>query len=108
VVVENPFAGRAFPAGGTVVAVLDTGYEGFLAVPAATFHALALDELRGYQRTLVLANGASLSTQGAYGTLEIPTASVRLEETLVGTDALARLSIRLDYCAKRLHVERCS
>lgn len=116
-VVENPLLRRVFPAEGSAAAVLDTGYEGFLALPRDTFHALAFDQLQVERRTLVLANGSLLRTEGAYGTLKLFDLTLPLngfvetykglDEVLVGTVALTRLRILLDYCAGRVKLEAC-
>jgi clan AA aspartic protease len=116
-VLENPLLGRRFPPEGSIVIVLDTGYEGFVGLPNAVFRALALDQLQAQTRTLVLADGRSLTTRGAYGRLTIPDVPVsldgfvesskELEEVHVGTSALARLSVLLDYCVGRIRLASC-
>ncbi len=54
-----------------VMAVLDTGFTGFLLVPFDTFKALKLDELKLRRVKGELANGTSIPLQAAYGVLEI-------------------------------------
>lgn len=97
--------------------VIDTGYEGFVAVSEDIFHSLALDELYQHTRTVVLANGIPLTSNGTYATIWMLEPDIKLDgfvethpglhEILVGTEALKTLKITLDYCAKRMKVGKC-
>lgn len=42
VVLRNPLLGKRYPEGGEALAVVDTGYEGFIALPWEVFSALSL------------------------------------------------------------------
>lgn len=100
-----------------MVAVIDTGYEGFLAIPSDIFKHLKLDALQLQSRTLVLANGDILTSKGAYATLEIPQIPIKLsgfvetynglEEIILGVEALSRFKSTLDYCTKRISIQPC-
>jgi clan AA aspartic protease len=117
IVVWNPLLGRRYPEEGQVIAVVDTGYEGFVALPQDVFTSLAFHELHGEKRRLLLANGTSLSASGAYGAYRAPDVPLEadgfietyegLDEVLLGVEALSRATIVLDYCSRRMKVERC-
>ena len=69
---SNPFLETEYPFDGLVMAVLDTGFTGFLLVPSHVFNSLKLDELRPRVTTGQLADGTSIKLSGAYGILQIP------------------------------------
>jgi len=116
VAIENPLLGKSYPSEGEVVAVVDTGYEGFVALPRDIFHRAAFDELQLERRSVLLADGSSLSSEGTYGTLVVPDVSLKadgfietyggLDEVIIGTEALSNLRLVLDYCLRRLHAEK--
>jgi clan AA aspartic protease len=99
------------------LAVVDTGYEGFVAIPADIFASLSLNELQLEKRRLVLANGGVLSAEGAYGAFEAPDIGLRsdgfietydgIQEVLLGVEALSRAKVLLHYCDRRMTVEPC-
>jgi clan AA aspartic protease len=117
IVIENPLLGKLYPTEGAVVAVIDTGYEGFLGVPGGIFQSLSLSELKLQKRTLLFANGSHLTAEGAYSTVRLPEMSVSvdgfvetyagLNEILLGAEALANFRIMLNYCSKRIKLEKC-
>ncbi len=117
VVLENPIQRLRFPAEGEVIAVMDTGYEGFLAVPREVFHALGLDTFRLEKRTLSLADGSLLNTARALGKLMLPRLNFSangfyetysgLEEIILGVEGMSWLRILLDYCSDLLRLEAC-
>jgi clan AA aspartic protease len=114
---RNPFSGATYPLAGDVVAVIDSGYEGFSAVPSDIFKLLMLDELKLQKRSLILANGTTLSSKGTYAILNIPYLRVKLngfvetydglEEIIIGVQALSRFKSTFDYCSKRVKLEPC-
>lgn len=99
------------------MAVVDTGYEGFIALPGDVFASLSLNELQPERRRLVLANGSILSAEGAYGAFEAPDIGLHsdgvietyegIEEVILGVEALSRAKVLLDYCDRRMTVESC-
>jgi clan AA aspartic protease len=117
VALRNPFSATRYPPEESVVAVIDSGYEGFLAVPLDVFKQLKLDALQLQRRTLVLANGAILTSRGTYATLEIPHIHIKLtgfvetydglEEVILGVEALSRFKSTLDYCSKKISLQPC-
>lgn len=117
VVLRNPLLKKKYPNEGTILSVVDTGYEGFVAVPPDVFEALSLSELRRANRELVLSNGERLGSEGAYGSFLVPEASVGgegfietyegLREVLIGLEALGRTRAVLDYCQRRFGIQPC-
>ena len=114
---RNPFAEALYPRDGSVVAVIDTGYEGFVAIPGEVFRLLKLDIFEQETRTLILANGRKLASEGAYATLELPHIAIKLsgfmetydgiEEIILGVEALSRFTATFDYCSKRINLQPC-
>lgn len=117
IALENPLLGRTYPYDGSVNAIIDTGYEGFVLVPRLVFQELGLDKLQNERRTLALANGTPSKTQGTYAVLRIPHISFKMDgfvetfrgpdEIIVGVEALGRMNMLLDYCTKRIRLEKC-
>lgn len=117
VVMENPIHRRRYPPEGEALAVIDTGYEGFLAIPREIFHELGLDSFTLESRTLSLANGNLLASMGTLGKLNIPQLKFAMngfyetypgiEEIILGTEALSRTKVLLDYCLRHLRLEVC-
>ena len=113
----NPLLDRTYPGDGFALAVLDTGYEGFLAIPRDVFHELGFEALQTETRVLTLADGSRLSSEGTYGTLKVPSLSFEtdgfietlqgLDEIIVGAEALTHFSVLLDYCTRRLRMRSC-
>jgi clan AA aspartic protease len=117
VVLRNPILGRRYPEDGQVLAVIDTGYEGFLALPRDIFESLLFNQLQLERRRLLLANGANLVSEGAYGSLSAPDLALNVDgfietyeglgEVLLGVETLERSKVLLDYCTRRVKVEAC-
>lgn len=117
IVLRNPLLGKRYPAEGQALAVVDTGYEGFVALPRDVFALLSFEELQLEKRRLVLANGGVLSAEGAYGAFGAPDIGLHadgfvetyegLQEVLLGVEALSRARVLLDYCERRMTIEPC-
>ena len=117
VALKNPFSGERYPATESVLAVIDTGYEGFMAAPTDVFNKLGFNELQQERRTLVLANGTVLKANGVYGGVEMPHLASEmngfietyegLDEIILGVDVLSRFKSTLDYCTQRITIEQC-
>ena len=118
IIIRNPFYNKSYPDRGSILAVLDTGYEGFLAIPRDLFKKLALDKLKTEKRTLLLSNGSLLTSEGAYGRLETVDPNFRLDgfietydgldEIILGVNTLTNFKLILDYCLRKLKIERCA
>jgi clan AA aspartic protease len=118
IVIENPIDDRIYPSrNGSATAIIDTGYEGFLLVPTWVFRELKLNRRRSERRSLDLGNGSLTRTQGTYAVLRIPHLSLEIDgfvetfrglnEIIVGTEALMGVNLLLDYCTKRVRIEKC-
>jgi len=115
--ITNPFLDAHYPPDGTVMAVLDTGFTGFLLIPFQAFRALKLDELKPRLLKGKLANGASIELQAAYGILEIPEARFEdegliesnpdIREILLGVRGMKRLRTLIDGCRSTITAEKC-
>jgi len=117
IVLENPFCRMLYPPDGSVVATIDSGYEGFLTIPMNVFEELRLDELQQSSRTLVLANGEILTSKGTYATLRLPHLSAKLDgfvetyrgldEIILGVQALSHFNVTFDYCSRTVSLRTC-
>ncbi len=116
-ILENPLVGARYPEDGEALAVLDTGYEGFLSIPREIFHTLRLESQEVDRRNLSLADGRLTTSEGTYARLLLPELELAfdgfcetysgLEEIILGTDAIRRMRVLLDYCAGSLKLEVC-
>ncbi len=106
-----------YPANGSMEAIVDTGYEGFLAVPGSVFRAVHLDEIVTRQAKVEVADGRRLQSKVAYGTVELagvkgefdgPVETLAgLAEVLVGVRLLSEFRLTLDYCTRAVSVNPC-
>jgi clan AA aspartic protease len=114
---SNPLLETEYPEDGFLMAVLDTGYTGFILVPPGIFRALKLDELEPTKVKGELANGRSIELHAAYGLLRIPElefedeglveTNPEITETLLGIRVTRRLETTINGCRKLLSMERC-
>lgn len=114
---SNPFLDTHYPPDGSVMAVLDTGFTGFLLVPNRIFSELRLDELKPIVTTGQLADGTSIQLRGAYGSLRISELDFMHEgliettpsigEIILGIRGMKRLRTLVDGCRRLLVMERC-
>jgi len=79
VVLENPLLGERYPREGDVLVLVDTGYEGFMAVPEDVFKALRLGELVTEEGEIVLPNKQVVATRATYAAVEVVEAGVVVE-----------------------------
>lgn len=108
---------KTFPVEDKVVAVIDTGFEGFLLVPKDVFEKLSLNQLAVDERRIILANGQLTQSVGTYGEVIVPNLGVKfdgfietiggVEEIVIGADLIENLRLILDYCTRRIEVEAC-
>jgi len=117
IVIKNPMMNKVFPSEGTVIAILDTGFEGFLLIPENVFKQLSFDELSLEQRQLILANSLSIQSTGTFGEVVVPSLKNQfdgfietikgVEEIVVGTVLIEKLRLTLDYCTRRIEIKSC-
>jgi clan AA aspartic protease len=96
---------------------MDTGYEGFVAVPPSIFGALGLDKMMVQSRTVEVADGRGVRSRVAYGTVELegverevdgPVETFEgLTEVLVGARLLSKFRVTLDYCLLTVALKPC-
>lgn len=113
----NPFLDAHYPRDGSVMAVLDTGFTGFLLVPFQAFKALKFDELKPRLVKGELANGTAVELQAAYGILEIPEirfedeglieSNPHISEILVGVRGMKKLRTIIDGCRRTITTDEC-
>ncbi|MGC9104414.1 MAG: clan AA aspartic protease [Candidatus Methanodesulfokora sp.] len=114
IAVRNPFADRRYLEEGKILAVIDTGYEGFLLIPMDVFDHL-FGKLKAEERVLVLADGREMVSKGTYGEVlsecgisEGFIETVKgVEEFVLGSEFLGDFILELDYCAKSLSMRKC-
>lgn len=116
--IVNPFLDRRYPEEGSVLAVLDTGYEGFVAVPGDAFQLLGFSEMRTHDSSIILPSGAVVRTQYAYGVVLLEDLRIEeegaietfegLAEVVVGQGLLRRFRAVLDYCRGLVELEPCA
>jgi clan AA aspartic protease len=69
ITVANTLAAPSHPPERSIVAVVDTGYSGFLLLPQAIFDELGFKDLRSNPSRARLANGSFVEMSSAYGTI---------------------------------------
>jgi clan AA aspartic protease len=117
IVLENYFARRRYPAEGRTLAVVDTGYEGFVAVPQRVFESLSLGGPNSTRRRVRTADGRIVTSKSSLSTVHLPDQGTSLDgpvetlagldEILVGTSLLSRFRVTLDYCLGGASIQRC-
>ena len=106
-----------YPKGGSLEAVVDTGYGGFLAVPRDIFDALNFHKMLTRPRKVEVADGRVVESVVAYGTVKLEEAAREVDgpietmdgltEVLVGTHLLADFRMTLDYCLRVASIRPC-
>jgi len=117
VVLENPFMPRRFPENGAILAVYDTGYEGFALLPESVFKELSFHEMELHVRELILPDGSIARSSGTFGKIRVLEPDISrdgyietaegVEEVVLGVDFAKDLKFTLDYCFKRFEVSPC-
>jgi len=117
IIIRNPIMNKSFPSEGEVIAVLDTGFEGFLLIPETVFEELSFNQFAVNRRKLILANGLFAQSTGTFGEVIIPNLNVQLdgfietiggvEEIVIGTELMKSLKLILDYCVRRMEAKNC-
>lgn len=119
--IRNPLLEQIYPESkdGTILAVLDTGYSGFLYVPTHIFRKLGFHKLKNKSVSATLADGSTLKLTASYGSICIPSlqnltvegmveTSKNAEEILIGMGGIRNLLLELDCCRETLNAENCS
>lgn len=116
-VLRNKFSASVFPTGGPAAVVVDTGYDGFLAVPGSVFKALGLGDGPSNSREGTAADGRRIAIRSALATAELYLTSTRfdgfvdtwegMDEFLVGTEFLRGFKATLDYCSNVFRLAPC-
>lgn len=101
----------------SIIAVLDTGYAGFIMLPEELFDRLQFSEQRLQSVTGRLADGSVIQIRSAYGTVSFPDLGFELhgrvqtcdgaEETLLGMDGIQNLAVTVDCCAAQTFARVC-
>ncbi|MGB9805195.1 MAG: clan AA aspartic protease [Thermoproteota archaeon] len=117
IIIRNPIMNKSFPSEGEVIAVLDTGFEGFLLIPKNVFEELSFNQFSVNRRKLILANGLFTQSTGTFGEVIIPSLNLQLdgfietiegvEEIVIGTELIKNLKLILDYCVGRIEAKNC-
>lgn len=118
VVIENPLLRTAYPSDGSVNAIIDSGYQGFVSIPISIFRELGLNRLSNEARRISLANGSYSKSNGCYASIVIPHLEMKLDgfvetfkgldEILIGVEAICQTRVVLDYCSKKVRMDRCN
>jgi clan AA aspartic protease len=117
ITVTNTLAAPSDPPERSIVAVVDTGYSGFLLLPEAIFEALGFKDLRADHSRARLANGSVIEMPSVYGTIRFRDLEAEVdgrvqtcegaEEVLIGMEGLRRLAITVDGCTKMCYARSC-
>lgn len=113
----NPFLGVSYPEDDWLLAVIDTGFTGFLLVPEKVFMSLGLGEQRVKVIRARTADGREVELRGAYASLILRGLNVVLdglvethegvEEVLLGMRALRGLRVILNSCTGTVSIDVC-
>ncbi|HXW95293.1 MAG TPA: hypothetical protein VEJ19_06280 [Nitrososphaerales archaeon] len=114
---ENHLLDRRYPREGVIAGIVDTGYQGFIAVPRAVFASLSMPSLSTSKRVVRLADGSELRSEVGQGSVIVAGSGVEIDgpvetisglgEVLVGTQFLSRFRFELDYCLRRVSFRLC-
>jgi clan AA aspartic protease len=117
ITVVNTLASPSEPAERSMLAVVDTGYPGFLLLPGKTFDELGFDALKQDSTRAQLANGSVVELSSSFGTVRFPDLGVEAdgriqtcegaEEVLIGMDGIRELAITVDGCNRVSFARPC-
>ena len=114
---ENLFFKKSYPVSGFVEGVVDTGYDGFIAVPPSVFESLSLSLIKTSSWGVRLADGSNVASRAGHGTALVEGAGEvdglietfpGLGEVLIGTRFLSRFRLDLNYCQRLAEMTPCS
>ena len=114
---ENHLLDKSQPRKGFMAGTVDTGYQGFVAVPQAVFDSLSMPMLSTSRRIVRLADGSELESEVGQVSVVVAGLGVEIDgpvetipglaEVLVGTKFLSRFRLELDYCLRRVSLRPC-
>jgi clan AA aspartic protease len=117
ITIVNTLSGETDQSRRPVLAVVDTGYSGFLLVPETVYRELGFEDLRKKSSRARLANGALVELSSSYGTIRFDDLKVEtdglvqtcqgIEEVLIGMDGIRELAVTVNGCAKTTGARRC-
>lgn len=117
ILIENPFSRKRYPENGYLLAVIDTGYEGFLLIPRDVYNDLDFNVLEGLERMLILPDKRDVKSIGVYGKVLIPSLKIGLEgfiesisgidEVVAGSSLLRNFRVFLDFCTGTIDLKEC-
>ena len=114
IVISNPLSGKKYPEKGEILALIDTGFDGFLIIPEDIFN--SLDALATHEATItgiccrvkakispirIVIKDLNLSIDGECLTYE------EAKEIILGIEALYKIRITFNGCRKEGKIERC-
>ncbi len=115
--IKNTLAGGGKTETASVMAVVDTGYGGFIMLPEELFKRLGFMDLRTETTYARLADGSVIRMLSSYGTIEISDVEVELdgrvqtcegaEEILLGMDGIRSLALTIDSCSRESFARPC-
>ena len=115
--VINTLAGGPEERSALVIAVIDTGYSGFILLTERLFDQMGFDALMNESTSGRLADGSLIRMRSAYGTIRISDLEVEVhgrvetctgaEEILLGTDGIQGLALTIDSCAQESFARLC-
>ncbi|AKG91092.1 clan AA aspartic protease, AF_0612 family [Geoglobus ahangari] len=115
--IENPLLSTSFPEDGSVLALIDTGFEGFAIVPEEVFRNARFSELKLIERNLLMPDKRLIKSVGAFGRIIVTSlntyrdgfieTSENVEEVVLGAEFLRGFRITLDYCAASVSIDQC-
>jgi clan AA aspartic protease len=117
ITVVNTLAGASHSTERSLLAVVDTGYSGFLLLPQKMFRELGFADLKKDSSRAQLANGSMVELSSSYGTVRFRDLGTEAdgrvqtcegaEEVLIGMDGLRGLAITVDGCGKMSYARKC-
>ncbi len=116
-IIANPFNGKTFPENGSnVLALIDSGFDGFILINKQTYYKLGLNQLKPREITIkgiccvvkalkypirLLLPDLNLSVDGEAIYYE------KNPEILVGTEFLSNLKIKINGCKESITLDNC-